>query len=230
MVGRVLNNPMNKPYYLDERNKRLLEIINPSNSERILIVGTGTSPMIELFLVNLGCKDLVSVDVVEDNLINAKEKLPEVKFLYADANKRLPFRDNEFDKIILTEVLYYLNDEIFSLKEINRILKKKGNLILSLPKKSLFNYIHPVISIQGHKQYSPAEIKETLNKTGFNITKSFYGGGVSNILNLYFHCFFKYILRIPHPNAFLIFKKSMDNSWKESKESRLNMIIEAVKV
>jgi ubiquinone/menaquinone biosynthesis C-methylase UbiE len=229
MVGRILNNLMNNQYYLDERNKRLLEIINPSKGDKILIVGTGTSPMIELFLVNLGCKNIVSIDVVESNLINAREKIPEVKFLYADANKKLPFRDDEFDKIILTEVLYYLDDENFSLKEINRILKKKGNLILSLPKKSLFNYIHPVISIQGYKQYSSAEIENTLNKTGFNITKSFYGRGISNILNLYFHCFFKYILRIHHPDAFSIFKKSMDKSWKESKESRLNMIIEAIK-
>ncbi len=50
----------------------------------------------------------------------------------ADA-MRLPFADNTFDKILMTEVLEHLPDEQAALREIRRVLKPGGTYVLSVP-------------------------------------------------------------------------------------------------
>ena len=48
------------------------------------------------------------------------------KILYVDANKKLPFKDNEFDFIYSMASVYLYDDKISFLEECNRILKKHG--------------------------------------------------------------------------------------------------------
>ena len=52
------------------------------------------------------------------------KKLP--KIIYLDANKKLPFKDNEFDFIYSMASIYLFDDKIHFLEECNRILKKEG--------------------------------------------------------------------------------------------------------
>lgn len=203
-------------FYLDEQNKRILEMINPQKEDKILIIGTGTSPMMEYFLLSRKCKMIYSIDVSKENILNAKNIMLGIKFLVADANKRLPFRNNNFDKIILTEVLSYLANQEKTLSEINRILKRKGLLILSVPKKGIINSLNPVMLFQKKKQYLFSELKKLLTKTNFRTEKEFYGDNFWGIINLYIHCFFKYILRVYHPDPFPICKRRMDIGWKIS--------------
>ena len=56
--------------------------------------------------------------------LNKIKKFP--KILYLDANKRLPFKDNEFDFIYSMASVYLYDDKIHFLEECNRILKKEG--------------------------------------------------------------------------------------------------------
>jgi len=51
----------------------------------------------------------------------------------ADLSRGLPFRDNSFDGIFLVEVLEHIQDELEALREIMRILKPGGALVLTVP-------------------------------------------------------------------------------------------------
>ncbi len=48
------------------------------------------------------------------------------KFVYCDANKKLPFKDNSFDFIYSMASIYLYGKKIEFLQECNRILKKEG--------------------------------------------------------------------------------------------------------
>ena len=77
--------------------------------------------------VNLDSANLSGVDVVHDI-----EKLP------------LPFGDNEFDEILCQDILEHMTDFIPTLKDLYRILKPGGKLIVRVPHfTSKVNYTDP---------------------------------------------------------------------------------------
>jgi len=57
----------------------------------------------------------------------------------ADLLKGLPFKDESFDTVFCSQVLEHLPHPKRALREMSRILKKEGHLILSVPH---FSYIH----------------------------------------------------------------------------------------
>lgn len=59
-----------------------------------------------------------------------KNKIKNVRFLSFDANNKLPFKNNFFDKVICSDVLEHLEKRDFALSEIKRVLKGSGFLLL----------------------------------------------------------------------------------------------------
>jgi len=47
--------------------------------------------------------------------------------------ENLPFKDNTFDKIICSEVLEHLNDDNNGIKELVRVLKEDGEMVVTVP-------------------------------------------------------------------------------------------------
>lgn len=106
-----------------------------------------------------------------------------------------PYKDNSFDKIILSEVFEHLYvNPIYTMKEISRVLKNKGELIFTTPNgyslKRVGKFIlgrgssaNPYSSFssfieygyRGHiREYSLSELKDFLEKTGFIVTENCY--------------------------------------------------------
>ena len=56
-----------------------------------------------------------------------------IKANVADVSKKLPFKDKEFDVVVLKDILEHLLDPKFLLLEAKRILKSNGYIIISLP-------------------------------------------------------------------------------------------------
>lgn len=50
-----------------------------------------------------------------------------------DLNKKLKFKDNSIEEVLLYHVLEHLNDPEFTIEELDRILKKDGVLKVKLP-------------------------------------------------------------------------------------------------
>lgn len=55
------------------------------------------------------------------------------RFVRADMNHRLPYKDRAFDYVLCSESLQYLDNHAMLLREFKRITRKNGSVILSMP-------------------------------------------------------------------------------------------------
>lgn len=78
---------------------------------------------------------------------------------------QIPQPDDSFDAILCSEVLEHIPDPVLALKELARLLKKGGNLILTAPFCSITHFA-PYHYSTGFNVYF---YEEHLNKLGFNI-------------------------------------------------------------
>ncbi len=118
---------------LKRRARYIIEELNPQENEKIIDLGCGTGYYLFL-LSSLPVKlNLTGFDYDKEALSEAKNSLPKnIKFLSGDLH-RMPFKDNSFDKAIISEVLEHLENDVKALKEIYRILKPGGMLVISVP-------------------------------------------------------------------------------------------------
>ncbi len=138
-----------------------------TKKSRLLDISCGTG---ELLRNLLGKAQLYGVDISEEMLKKARMKLPEeVTLLKADVH-HLPFKNNYFDYAVTTEAFHHYYDQQLALREMNRITKKGGKVIVSdinfflRPIHWLFQKIEPgCVNINSKK-----EMRRLFEKTGFN--------------------------------------------------------------
>jgi SAM-dependent methyltransferase len=86
-------------------------------------------------LLDNGAKSVVGVDVEQDRINRAMElRIPNASFL-ALSGSRIDLPDDSFDGALANEVLEHVADEQESLREILRVLKPGGYLILISPNR-----------------------------------------------------------------------------------------------
>lgn len=175
---------------LKRRARRIIEEINPQDGDKILEVGCGDGFYLHL-LSNLGIKlNLTGADFDKRALESARKNLgrKKIKLYLADLMKGLPFKDKTFDKIVMSEVVEHLPDDVKGLNEVKRVLKKGGTLVLTVPNHNYPFFWDPVNWILEHffgthiksgfwagiwnqhlRLYSPEEAKKVVQKAGFSI-------------------------------------------------------------
>ena len=124
------------------KNKRL-ELIkkNINKSDKILEIGCGSGNLLK----NINCDNISGLDISPLMIEECKKIMPKSKFVTGDA-ENLPFKDNSFDKVIISEVLYYLPDLNKAISEAFRVLKKDGLLLItSLNKK--YNFVQTLVKV-----------------------------------------------------------------------------------
>jgi len=108
--------------------------------QKILNAGCGTAN----FEVFISTRDIppIQVEAVDFSSVmldRARKKcncLDFVNFNQVDLNKKLGYPDNTFDRILCSNVLYALDDPSFTLKEMLRVLRPDGKLVISNPRPS----------------------------------------------------------------------------------------------
>lgn len=109
-------------WYFDR--KVPIEKLVITNKEKILEIGVGTG--LNLSYYPAGC-EVTGIDFSEDMLEKAKEKKASAKItLKLEDARSTSFTDNLFDKAIATYVLRVSPEPQRILKELSRIIKKKG--------------------------------------------------------------------------------------------------------
>ena len=122
---------------------------------------------------------------------NKRRKLYHLKQHYIDVQiEKFPYFNNYFDYVIFTEVLeHFWLSPVLALREIKRVLKYDGVLLLSTPNaisiihrgcfllgKNVFPDITKVINDPiwsfHHKEYTMYELKKLLNILGFSVIYS----------------------------------------------------------
>ncbi len=99
--------------------------------------------------------------------------------LQGDAT-RLPFRDGSFDRVITSEVLEHIQDDVAAIGELVRVLRPGGTFAATVPtwypeKLNWFlsDEYHAPKSIGGHVRiYSATELKAKLRTAGLTVTGS----------------------------------------------------------
>jgi ubiquinone/menaquinone biosynthesis C-methylase UbiE len=85
-------------------------------------------------LLTAGPATVSGVDVIPDRIEAARKAYPGINF-YVSSDARLPFPGNSFDGVFMNEVFEHLADEAQTLKEIHRLLRPKGRLIIISPNR-----------------------------------------------------------------------------------------------
>jgi len=124
--------------------------------------------------------DVIALDLEE------KKYVPEDnKVVVADLNEGVPFKDASFDMVVSIEGIEHLKDTEKTIKEIYRVLKNGGYLILSTPnvinlrsrckfliRGELFWFDEVAIERFGHiSPQLPFILEHLLSKIGFRILK-----------------------------------------------------------
>lgn len=177
---------------LKRRALRVIEELNPRDGEKILDVGCGDGYYLYL-LSNLGLKlQIVGVDNDPKALDSAKKNLKSkrISLVNADLMEKLPFKSDSFDKAVMSEVSEHLTDDVKGLKQVKRVLRKDGVLILTVPNYNfpflwdpvnwiLQNFFNTHIKSgfwagiwnQHERLYKPKQIQKVIEKSGFKINK-----------------------------------------------------------
>jgi SAM-dependent methyltransferase len=147
---------------------------------------------------------------------------PGIKVTEASA-EHLPFSSLSADTVLLLDVLEHTSDEKLAVKEIDRVLKPGGTLILSVPNKGLFRFLDPqnlgakmkksFSSVSEHRHYSETDITALLGNK-FRLIRKHTGGLFLYPIAFYLDHFFKKYFKV---NAGTFFKiiADLDNdiSW-----------------
>jgi len=113
------------------------EDLLPAHFDTFLDYGCGSGAMLRRVVDR--CKNAFGVDVDPDVLPSD----PRVLTLAIKEGERLPFPDGYFDVVTCLEVIEHVADERWTLRELARVLKNDGTLILTTPHRGLLTWMDP---------------------------------------------------------------------------------------
>ena len=159
------------------------DYIEPKKHDVILDIGSGGGIFdneLSKFVDKVIAFDLSYNNIVESKKIAARKN---IYHLTADATN-LPFKNNSFTKIIAADILEHIPEDKIAIKEVDRVLKKNGILVITTP------CTNPTLSVDwlrrksglymehafGHVRpgYSKEDIKKLLKGTNLKIEKESY--------------------------------------------------------
>jgi len=118
------------------------------------------------YFISKKSKAMVGVDIRKDYIEFARNNYSSnnLQFLESDATK-INLSDNTFDVIISFETIEHLQDADSFLREVIRLLKDDGILLLSTPNRDLNPQDHSKPTNELHvKEYTEMELRESLSR------------------------------------------------------------------
>lgn len=153
-----------KNYLYNYRIRRQsIQRIMGTDIEKILEVGSGMSPMTDAVHFPVIYSDL-STEALE--ILNRQYCMQNIA-VSADGC-HLPFQDQTFSHVICSEVLEHLDDDQQALREMHRVLKHNGHLIITFPHRQ-FYYSFDDMFVGHKRRYELKDMNNLLSETGFLI-------------------------------------------------------------
>lgn len=148
----------------------LTQYLGPRGSLDILDVGCGTGRNLDL-LGQFGRAVGVEPDGPGLEQCRARGLGPDV--VVAGTATAIPFPDSSFDLVTSFDVLEHLDDDGAGLREIRRVLRPAGHLMLTVPAYRFLWSIHD--EALGHRRrYVASELHSLINQAGFVVIRRSY--------------------------------------------------------
>ncbi len=164
--------------------------------------------MAEKVVLDLGCGNRKHAGAVGINNI----KLPGVDVVH-NLNKGIPFADNSVDQVYAQHFLEHVDDLVFMMKEIYRVLRPGGTLEIEVPYyASHYAFCDPThkhfIAWKTFDYFTPAEEFNFYAKTNFRILEKKFGMlgrlffiaplfcGIANTFPTFYERFLNHILKV----------------------------------
>jgi len=145
--------------------KRHLEKID--KLQKILDIGCGTGEMLSM-LKKYG--DVVGVDIAESALNYCRKRGLKVQ---KSNIIKMPFDDNSFDVITMLDILEHVKNDHNGLKEVNRICKPRGKVLITVPAYNILWSDHDR-ALKHFRRYTAKEMMAKLDDSGFKTIKYSY--------------------------------------------------------
>ena len=165
-----------------QRFQHLVRGVDLKN-RRVLDVGCGCGNFIDKIKESTDFCVGIDAAIAQVNYANAKFKNEKTAFVEASADS-IPYPDEHFDLIFCSELIEHLLNPEEVIKEMKRLLKASGELIMTTPNYSSF---WPVLELVWNKvskvdyyhqhitKFNKKKLEEALNREGFKSSvKTFY--------------------------------------------------------
>ncbi len=131
----------------------ILKLLEEDPKAKLLDCGCGSGEFTLEFAKKIGTSKVYGIEIDKKAVGEAKKK--GIKVYNEDLNKKLPLRSSFVDVIIANQVIEHLYDTDTFAKEIYRILKPKGYVIVSTPNLASW---HNIFALFIGRQPFPSDI------------------------------------------------------------------------
>lgn len=149
---------------------RLIRDLGLAPNARILDIGTSTGTNLRL-LRDLGFHNAEGLDASPEAVQWCMEK-GYGKVTAGDVCK-LPFPDQTFDLILATDIIEHVDDDTLALREIHRVLKPAGHVLITVPAFPLLWGVQDEVG-QHKRRYRARELLARMDLVGLRAVKRFY--------------------------------------------------------
>lgn len=170
-----------KANYFGGIRKDFIDFLPVSPNARLLEIGCGTGDTAHYGLTTNKCGWCAGVELCEEPGNEAKKKLDQV-IIGNIEELDLPFKEEQFDILILSEILEHLYNPRNVLRKLNRFLRPGAHVVAGTPNVAYWRIVSMIL--RGNWSYSdcgimddthirwftPLSLKELFESTGYTVT------------------------------------------------------------